>query len=129
LGFDQHITQYLPLDIMLPAPGQAALAVQCRSDDEETLQRLVELDHEPTRLAVGAERSFLAALGGGCSLPIGADAAVAEHTITLNGVVAAPDGSQLIQVSDQGSEPQSLGVELARKALAQGAAQLLAFVN
>jgi hydroxymethylbilane synthase len=125
LGQDEHITQYLPLDLMLPAPGQGALAVQCRADDLETLTILRNLDHAPTRLAVTAERTFLGALGGGCSLPVGALATADEQTITLQGVVAAPDGSQTIHLTDHGSDPQALGFALAQSVLAQGADQLL----
>jgi len=122
---DEHITQYLPFEIMLPAPGQGALAVQCRTDDEETLAKLAALDHQPTRLAVTAERAFLAALGGGCSLPVGALGAVNDGTISLQGVVAAQDGGQTIQLADQGPDPRALGFNLAQKALSRGARQLL----
>ena len=122
---DEHITQYLPLEIMLPAPGQGALAVQCRTDDLETLNTLRILDHKPTRLAVVAERAYLEALGGGCSLPVGAMGIVDEERITLRGTVAAPDGSQVIHVADQGTDPQALGNNLAQSALAQGANRLL----
>lgn len=121
----EHITQYLPLEIMLPAPGQGALAVQCRADDSETLSTLEILDHKPTRLAVTAERAYLEALGGGCSLPVGALATVDEQTITLQGIVAAPDGSQMISQTEYGSDPRALGFTLAQEALAQGANKLL----
>ena len=125
LDKDEHITQYLSLDIMLPAPGQGALAVQCRADDLETFSTLEILDHKPTRLAVTAERAYLEALGGGCSLPVGALAIVDEQTITLQGIVAALDGSQLINLTENGSDPRALGFTLAQEALAQGANQLL----
>jgi hydroxymethylbilane synthase len=125
LGQAEHITHFLPLDLMLPAPGQGALAIQCRTDDLETLTILRNLDHAPTRMAVTAERTYLGALGGGCSLPVGALATVDEQTITLQGVVAAPDGSQTIHLTDHGSDPQALGFTLAQGVLAQGADQLL----
>jgi hydroxymethylbilane synthase len=125
LGQVEHITHYLPFDLMLPAPGQGALAVECRADDLETLTILRNLDHSPTRLAVTSERAYLEALGGGCSLPVGALARVDEHTITLQGLVAAPDGSQTIHLTDHGSDPQALGFTLAQGVLAQGADQLL----
>lgn len=126
LGKDEHITHYLPFEIMLPAPGQGALAVQCRTDDQETIRKLAVLDHQPTRMAVTAERAFLAALGGGCSLPVGALAIVNNERISFEGVVAAQDGSQSIKLTDQGSDPQSLGTTLAQKAFTRGADQLLA---
>jgi hydroxymethylbilane synthase len=126
LGKDEHITHYLPFEIMLPAPGQGALAVQCRADDQETIRKLAVLDHQLTRMAVTAERAFLAALGGGCSLPVGALAIVNNERISFEGVVAAQDGSQSIKLTNQGSDPQSLGTTLAQKAFTRGADQLLA---
>jgi hydroxymethylbilane synthase len=125
LGLDEHITGFLPFDVMLPAPGQGALAVQCRADDSETLRILGELNHTPTQLAVTAERAFLEALGGGCALPIGALSTVDEDMISLRGVISAPDGSQLIHVKDHGSDPLALGLTLAQAALVLGAQQLL----
>ncbi len=126
LGKDDHITEYLPYEIMLPAPGQGALAVQCRADDAETINLIAVLDHQPTRKTVTAERAFLAALGGGCSLPVGALATVTNEMIFLQGVVAAQDGRQKIQLTSQGSDPQPLGSDLAQAALAKGAKSLLA---
>ncbi|MGD9092257.1 MAG: hydroxymethylbilane synthase [Anaerolineales bacterium] len=125
LGLHEHITQYLPFNIMLPAPGQGALAVQCRAEDEETIRLLGAIDHRPTRLAVGAEREFLSALGGGCSLPVGAMAMVKGSAIKLDGAVATPDGSQILRISAIGSDPFLLGKQLARQALDEGAADLL----
>ena len=69
LGHKAVISEVLPIEVMLPAPGQGALAVQCR-DDAESLELLVSLDHLPTHCAVAAERAFLAGLGGGCSVPV-----------------------------------------------------------
>ena len=106
---------------MHPAPGQGALAVQCRRDDEQTLYLLSAIEHSTTRLAVSAERAFLSALGGGCSLPVGAVAKVQEAEITLHAVIAAPDGSQVIDLSASGGDPMLLGQELAHKALDLGA--------
>jgi hydroxymethylbilane synthase len=72
LGLDGHITEWLSLDVMLPAPGQGALAVQCRADDQTTLSLLAALEDDSTRKAVTAERAFLSGLGGGCSVPVAA---------------------------------------------------------
>jgi hydroxymethylbilane synthase len=121
LGLQKHITQYLPLEIMLPAPGQGALAIQCQADDEQTQQLLIAIEDRDTRLAVSAERAFLSALGGGCSLPVGALAEVQEGEITLQGVIAAPDGSQKIKLSASGNDSLRLGMELAQRGLDQGA--------
>ncbi|MBL7162504.1 MAG: hydroxymethylbilane synthase [Anaerolineales bacterium] len=125
LGLQEHITQYIPFEIMSPAPGQGALAVQCRADDENTLHLLEAIEHQPTRLAVMAERAFLAALGGGCSLPVGAISTVEGGTIRLQGVVVAPHGSRVLRVSASGDDPQILGEGLAQQALVEGASDLL----
>jgi len=125
LGLQEHITQYLDIETMLPAPGQGALAIQCRAEDIDTLRLLEAIDHPPTRLETTTERAFLAALGGGCSLPVGALASVEGDTIRLQGVVVAPDGSRVLRVSASGDDPLSLGNNLARQALAEGANDLL----
>jgi len=118
----------LPYHLVLPAPGQGALGVQGRADDVATIHYLQALEHAPTRAAVTAERSFLAGLGGGCSLPVGALGMVVNNTVLeLQGVVASPDGRRVIRVSG-GAEIESgrrLGQKLAAEALARGAADLL----
>ncbi|GAB4581526.1 MAG: hydroxymethylbilane synthase [Anaerolineales bacterium] len=125
LGLQAHITAYLTFDEMLPAPGQGALAVQCRADDADTLAILHALEHAPTRRAVIAERAFLDALGGGCSLPVGAYATVDGETLTLRGIIASPDGTQRLTLIGQGTHPVQLGHALAAQALEQGAAQIV----
>jgi hydroxymethylbilane synthase len=124
LGLTEQITAYLPFEVMLPAPGQGALAVQCRADDERTLALFQALDHAPTRLAVTAERAFLAALGGGCSLPVGAYATVSGTQISLQGALAAPDGSRSITLYGTGTVPEQVGCALAAQAINEGAAEL-----
>jgi hydroxymethylbilane synthase len=125
LGLQEQISQYLPYEILLPAPGQGALAVQCRAGDGDTLKLLRALEHTPTRLAVTAERAFLEALGGGCSLPVGALATVREAGIELQGVIASPDGTRIQRLRATHSDPIELGYELARRAIAEGAGALL----
>ncbi|MCH7662884.1 MAG: hydroxymethylbilane synthase [Chloroflexi bacterium] len=125
LELDKHISQHLPIKIMLPAPGQGALAVQCREDDYETLEYLSPLDHHATRLAVLAERQLLANLEGGCSLPVGAYATVERNIIKLQAIVLDASGQQIIRVEGQGKDGISLGKRLAQDAFAQGAAEVL----
>ncbi len=125
LGLQEHITEDLPLNVMLPAPGQGALAVQCRAADAETLNYLVAIHDSMTAEAVHAERAFLAALGGGCSLPIGAYAQKKNEKIILTGGVLSMDGKQAIRLSASDSEPQELGERLAQFVLERGAADLL----
>lgn len=127
LGMDEVISDWLPLDVMLPAPGQAALAVQCRSDDAETLALLAAIDDELTRRATTAERLFLRALGGGCSAPVAALASPLddEGTLLLRGLVASPDGQDVIRVSGRNADPALLAAELAAMARKLGAERIL----
>jgi hydroxymethylbilane synthase len=126
LGLDEHVTEWLSLDLMLPAPGQGALAVQCRADDQTTLNLLAALEDDSTRKAVTAERAFLSGLGGGCSVPVAAYAKVEDQEITLTGLVISEDGRKAIPVNRSGMDGQRLGSELAQRAIAQGANEILA---
>jgi hydroxymethylbilane synthase len=132
LGQTQAITERLALDDMLPAPGQGALAIQCR-DESDSLKWLAPLNHMPTEVAVTAERAFLAALGGGCSLPVGAYAEIVDHKLLLRGRVTALDGSQQIDVALDGAADvlyaYKLGTELAQMALDKGVARLLEMLS
>ncbi|WP_312116182.1 hydroxymethylbilane synthase, partial [Brevibacillus reuszeri] len=126
VNFEGEIAQFLPVEISLPAVGQGALAIECRADDEEMLALLKRIDHEPTRRAVTAERSFLHKLQGGCQVPIGAYATVAEdNLITLTGMVGSPDGKQLFKNTATGNDPLALGIQVAEALLAQGAGEVL----
>lgn len=131
LGLDKHVTEWLPLEVMLPAPGQGALAVQCRTDDESTLNLLSVLEDDSARKAVTAERQYLLGLGGGCAVPVAAYAAAARDqaaVINLTGLVISPNGKQSIKVSGSGNDPVELGHRLAQEALAQGAGEILQLV-
>lgn len=128
LGLEAHITETLPLDVMLPAPGQGALAVQCRADDEKTLELLAAIHDPITAAAVNAERAFLDGLGGGCSLPVGAFAEKNNGQIILTGAVISADGKQAIRLSAVDEKPRQLGERLAQLVLERGAAELLAGV-
>lgn len=120
------ITQVLPLNVMLPAPGQGALGIQCRAE-ASTLALLAPLNHMATRQAVDAERAFLAGLGGGCAVPIAAYATVEDGRLAVRGRVTALDGGQQIDVAAAGSPNDAvvLGARLAERALAHGAAELV----
>jgi hydroxymethylbilane synthase len=128
LGLTEYISQWLALDAMLPAPGQGALAVQCRSDDRQTLSLLEAIDDASSRAAVAAERQFLTHLGGGCAVPVGAFGRLEgkdDHTLKLDGMVASLDGSRIIRVSGTDAHPVKLGRRLAEKALSEGAGDIL----
>lgn len=85
----------LPLEIMLPAPAQAALALQCRADDTALLSLLAEIEHSPTRIAVEAERGLLQRIGGGCLAPLGALGEVRDHQLRLRAAYEDPAGAQV----------------------------------
>jgi len=125
LGLQAHISEVFPLEVMLPAPGQGALAVQCRADDTETLELLAAIHDPLTAAAVGAERAFLLSLGGGCSLPVAAFAEKNNGTIILTGAVISADGKQAIRLSAVDKEPHKLGERLAELVLERGAEDLL----
>ena len=128
LGLDEHIAEWLPLETMLPAPGQGALAVQCRADDTET-QRLLSAIHQPEVAAtITAERTFLHALGGGCATPVAAYAVWENGRLHLTGLVGSIDGMAMVRVTGSGEDATILGRELARQAIAQGAAEILSHV-
>lgn len=120
----------IPAYMLLPAPGQGALAIQGRLNDPETAHYLQKLDHPLTRAAVTAERAFLAGLGGGCSLPVGALATVVDQQLHLNALVATPTGNHVIRVQGAAAieEAQLLGRQLAGEAIAQGAVMMLSIV-
>jgi len=134
LGRTAAITQRLGPDVMLPAPAQGALAVECRSVDAETAwfaDALRALDSTPTRAAVTAERSLLATLEAGCLAPVGAQATVRDGALTLDGVVLAVDGSDEIRALITGPVGRAgeLGRDLADGMLSSGAASLLGAVR
>ncbi len=127
LGLEDRITEFLGLDVMLPEPGQGALALEAREDDPETLELLQPLGNKKNRACVEAERAFLRALGGGCRVPIAAYASYRQDTLELDGMVARPDGTQLVRGQTQGplNDPINLGEQLARRLISQGALHLL----
>jgi hydroxymethylbilane synthase len=125
LGHRDEITQWLPIESMLPAPGQGALAIQCRTDDRQTIALIGALDHAITRARVTAERSFLAGLGGGCSLPVAAYATTSDGEITLTGLALSDDGKMVIRVQASGTDPILLGKNLSNQAMELGAGALL----
>jgi hydroxymethylbilane synthase len=128
LGLEGHITEILDRAWMLPAVGQGALGLECRSDDTETQTLLAPLNDAATRAAVLAERAFLRGLGGGCLVPIGALGEVRDGMLTLRGCVLSVDGSDRIEGVNSGPAmaAENVGRALATVLLGQGAAELLA---
>ncbi|GAB4315121.1 MAG: hydroxymethylbilane synthase [Candidatus Sumerlaeia bacterium] len=127
LGKQALITERLGFDVMLPAVGQGALAVEIRSDDRRTAGFVAPLDHACTRAGVEAERAFLRRLEGGCQIPIAARADVHDGHLTLTGLIADLNGRRLYrdQVSGAPQEAESLGTALAETLLERGGRQIL----
>jgi hydroxymethylbilane synthase len=117
LGLADRVAERLDPEIVPPAPGQGAIAVQIRHDDAHTLGLLAAIDDRPTRLAVEAERAFLSASGGGCRAPIGALASIADDMIDLLGGYASPDGSKTNVARRRG--PTATGQQLGRELAAE----------
>ena len=128
LGLSDRITQAIPFEIMLPAVGQGAVAIEVRSDDEDVLTLAASLDDATTRICVTAERAFLRTLEGGCQVPIGAHAACENGSVGLEGFVGSLDGKTTFrdQASGAAENAEALGRGLAEKLIAKGAADLLA---
>jgi len=123
LGLKDRISARIPIAEMLPAVGQGAIAIETRSDDEFTVQTTSKLDHHETRVACLAERAFLRGLGGGCQLPIAAHATIDRDVLTLDGLVAKPDGSEIWRDSLSGTldSAEQLGSILATRLIDRGA--------
>lgn len=128
LGWGDRITQILPVEVMCPAVGQGALAIETRNGSDEAAAVCATLTHVDTLRAVEAERALLNGLGGGCQVPIGAHARIKDGRVHLRGLVARPDGSQVICLEADGDagEAKAVGVQLSRDLLAAGASELLA---
>jgi hydroxymethylbilane synthase len=116
----------LPLEEMVPAPGQGALAVQARVDDDRTRKIVEQLDHPRSRVAYEAERALVGRLGGDCSMPLGAYAEEREDGVRLLAVVIRPDGSDLVWAQVEAPSPERAAEEVAQTLLDGGAADILA---
>jgi hydroxymethylbilane synthase len=127
LGLEARISVLLSPADMLPSPGQGALGLETRADDEQTNVAVKQLDHHATRIACTAERAFLRELGGGCELPIAAHAMVADGLLHLDGLVADTEGTQILRdsVAGQLDQAEELGQSLAAELIARGANDLL----
>jgi len=124
LGWESRIAELLPVEVMCPAVGQGALAVETREDPPAACLRL---EDGAVRACVDAERAFLGALGGGCQVPIGAHGSIVDGSLRLDGLVIAPDGSRLLrsEVSGPVCDAEGLGRELARELLGAGARAII----
>ena len=128
LGLEGHAAEVFDPTVFVPAPGQGALAVEVRADDRAMVELVAPLSHHATAAAVAAERAFLRSLGGGCRVPVGAYGRVEGETVLLTGLVVSEDGTRLYRTTLDGraSDPEDVGLRLAREVLAMGASALVA---
>ena len=127
LGLADRISIAISPQQMLPAVGQGAVAIEIRRDDETALNAVQPLNNDATRVACLAERSFLRALGGGCQLPIAANAILEGDELLLDGLVASTDGTQIVRDNTSGrfTDAEQLGTKLAARLISLGANSLL----
>ena len=125
LGRRGEATEVLEAEAFLPAPGQGAIALECRDGDGQVAAAVAPLDHAPTARAVAAERALLARLQGGCNVPLGAYAVEEDGAVRLTAFVARPDGSGLLRGQARDADPRRAGAALAEQLLARGARELM----
>jgi hydroxymethylbilane synthase len=130
LGYAQTISQFLPTELMLPAVGQGALGLQVRATDTELAGLCARLNHATSAAEVAAERSYLRALGGGCRLPIAAFGLLEGPRLSLEGLVAAPNGTEVVRDKVWGAidEAEDMGKRLAAMIMEKGGKKLLDLV-
>jgi hydroxymethylbilane synthase len=126
LGLHEHLRYRIPPEIMCPAVGQGALAIEIRRRDAAVRSLLAFLDHAATRAAITCERSLLGSLGGGCQVPIGAFAEKRDGQLHLRAMVGRPDGGEVLREQASGSDPEQLGRSTAQALLKRGADRILA---
>jgi hydroxymethylbilane synthase len=125
LGLDQHVRSRIAPEVMCPAVGQGALAIETRADDGGTQTLLGFLNDGNARRAIECERALLGALGGGCQVPIGAYAEKREGRLHLRAMVGRPDGSEILREHASGDDAETLGRETAKRLLERGADKIL----
>ncbi|MDR3271791.1 MAG: hydroxymethylbilane synthase [Peptococcaceae bacterium] len=126
LGWQERITEILPLEMILPAVGQGVIAVEISAERSDIRELLSAINHPPTELAVRAERALMRILGGGCQTPIGALATLCGAEISLVGMIASLDGTQILRASTRGHDPEKVGETAGQSLMAQGASGILA---
>lgn len=125
LGKIEFVRQVLPVEVMCPAAGQGALAIETRAADREVKQALAFFDDSGARNETACERALLSQMGGGCQVPIGANARYAAGALHLQAVVASPDGKQVLRESASGRDPAKLGESVGKKLLSRGGSAIL----
>ncbi|MDQ3574474.1 MAG: hydroxymethylbilane synthase [Actinomycetota bacterium] len=119
LGRIEQAAEIFDPRLMVPQVAQGALAVECREDEDGLREKLAVIEHEPSRRAVDAERSYLAELGGGCDLPVGAHAQIVDGTVRMIAILASLDGRIVLRSTGEGDDPEELGRSVADEILHQ----------
>lgn len=122
---NDFVRQILPIEVMCPASGQGALAIEIRAGDSSVSDALAFLDHYATRAETICERALLRTLGGGCQVPIGANAKFSDGSLHLEAVVASPDGSLVLRESATGSDERKVGESAGERLLERGGSSIL----
>jgi hydroxymethylbilane synthase len=125
LARTELVRQILPVEIMCPAAGQGALAIETRAGDQSVLSAMEFLNDSAASAETVCERALLGAMGGGCQVPIGANAVRRMQTLSLYAVVASPNGKIVLRESRSGSDPAVVGANVAQSLLSKGAARIL----
>ena len=127
LGFGARITTAMPIESCVPAPGQGIVAIEIRADDEATREAVQRIHDPAAGLCLEAERALVAALGGGCQLPLGGVTTHVDGQLEMHGVVVSPDGSRAVRARQSGpaADPAALGRRVADALARQGAAEIL----
>ena len=127
---DNIVTTYLDRDILLPAIGQGALGIECRSDDKELLDLLSKVNNHDVAQCVTAERTFLSEMDGSCQVPIGGYATIAQdNQIEFTGLIMSPDGKERYEHTALGTDPVKLGIEVSQVLKKQGAYDIIKKLN
>ncbi|MGN5882252.1 MULTISPECIES: hydroxymethylbilane synthase [Staphylococcus] len=127
---DDIVTQYLEQDMLIPAIGQGALGIECRSDDDELLELLTKVHNQSVAECVTAERTFLKEMNGSCQVPIGGYATVGDNgQLSFTGLIMSPDGKQRFEHSVTGQNPVELGKEVSDVLKKQGADKIIEALN
>jgi hydroxymethylbilane synthase len=131
LGWEERITEVLPVEIMLPAVGQGALAVVLRENDSRVCEMMQKVHHEETTIVVRGERAFLRFLEGGCQVAIGTYGKIEGGTFRLDALIGSLDGRQIVKGHIEGSptESEGLGIQLAKQLLERGGREILAEIR
>lgn len=127
MGLGEEVTEIIAPEVMLPAPGQGIIAIECREDDVETMGILRAINHRETEYQAISERAFLLRLGGDCNVPVGCYALLSMDSINLRGIISSPDGKVIIKKEANGpvDEALELGGQLAELILDDGGDKIL----